>query len=215
MNAFWFLIISFISLIVSYVLTFRIASKFARLREEFTAEGEFLITKKSALLSIAFAILGLALLAFGLLFCYVSFMHWRSSSEIGVYSWLFEALARINTLLDEDHSVFSGLFIKASFSFTFSLVCTAIIVILLLAHSVLSGVFVLAGDGIFVAVMSNLFGASFSKSILRNVGFVSLLGLLTSFMVTTEGFLLIGALCCYTFICGLRIAGEAKAFSSS
>lgn len=154
MNVFWFLFGSCSFLATSFTLSVLSLWKYQAQRETCLVDDKFIINKQSILMTYKYFCVGILVLLIALAFCYVSYLLWLHSGEIGAYAWVSSSLQHIDLLLNEDRSIVGGLFVKAILSFLTSLVFAALIIIALVAHSLFSTFFVLIGDTLIVSTIS-------------------------------------------------------------
>lgn len=166
MNVFWFLFLSCSFLATSFMLSAVSAKKYQAQRETCIADDKLIINKQSIFLTLKYFFVGILVLLIALVFCYISYLLWLHSGEIGAYAWVSSSVQHINLLLNEDRSIIGGLFVKAILTFLTSLVFAAIIIIALVAHSLFSTVFVLIGDAFVVGALSSFLQACTSEKTL-------------------------------------------------
>lgn len=209
MNVFWFLFLSCSFLATSLMLSAVSAKKYQAQRETCIVDDKLIINKQSIFLTLKYFFVGILALLIALVFCYISYLLWLHSGEIGAYAWVSSSVQHINLLLNEDRSIIGGLFVKAILTFLTSLVFAAIIIIALVAHSLFSTFFVLIGDAFVVGALSSFLQACTSEKTLKNIVFFSVLGLFGAIGVVFSKLWYIGIVLVYFFLCGMRVS---KAF---
>lgn len=209
MNVFWFLFVSCSFLATSLMLSVVSAKKFQAERETHIVDDKLIISKQSIFMTLKYFCVGILVLLIALAFCYISYLLWLHSDEIGAYAWVSSSVQHIDLLLNEDRSIIGGLFVKAILSFLTSLVFAAIIIIALVVHSLFSTFFVLIGDAFVVGALSSFLQACTSEKTLNNIGFFSVLGLFGAIGVVFSELWYIGIVLVYFFLCGMRVS---KAF---
>lgn len=177
MNVFWFLFVSCSFLATSLMLSVVSAKKFQAERETYIVDDKLIISKQSIFMTLKYFCVGILVLLIALAFCYISYLLWLHSDEIGAYAWVSSSVQHIDLLLNEDRSIIGGLFVKAILSFLTSLVFAAIIIIALVVHSLFSTFFVLIGDAFVVGALSSFLQACTSEKTLKNIVFFSVVGL--------------------------------------
>lgn len=209
MNVFWFLFVSCSFLATSLMLSVVSAKKFQAERETYIVDDKLIISKQSIFMTLKYFCVGILVLLIALAFCYISYLLWLHSDEIGAYAWVSSSVQHIDLLLNEDRSIIGGLFVKAILSFLTSLVFAAIIIIALVVHSLFSTFFVLIGDAFVVGALSSFLQACTSEKTLKNIVFFSVLGLFGAIGVVFSELWYIGIVLVYFFLCGMRVS---KAF---